>query len=146
MTILCPGRTYQRRARRAKVRTMEFVMTTHASAEIRDHRFGLCGVPRYWHGGKRAGTLFFNNLSIFFPPGERLFVAAVKAHRDAVTDPKLREEVRAFCAQEGFHGREHVRYNRMQREQGYPVDETEKRVERRIAGLSQRLPQSWDLA
>ena len=37
---------------------------------------------------------------------------------------------RAFYAQEGMHTREHLRYNRMLREQGYPAQEIEDRVAR----------------
>ena len=37
-------------------------------------------MPRFWHGGRRAVTIFFNNLSIFFPEGERFFIRSVKSH------------------------------------------------------------------
>jgi predicted metal-dependent hydrolase len=109
-------------------------MCTMSDAEpfpARNVRFALdAEVPRYWHGGRRALTLFFNNLSIFFPPGERFFVAAVKRHRHLVRDERLAAEVAAFSAQEGFHGREHVRYNRMLAAQGYPAAAMERRIER----------------
>jgi predicted metal-dependent hydrolase len=97
--------------------------------EIRDVRFDLSEVPRYWHGGRRSVTLFFNNLSIFFPPGERFFVTSVKRYAGTIQDAALREEVRGFCGQEGHHTREHVRYNEMLVAQGYPVEAMEKRVE-----------------
>jgi len=95
-------------------------------------------VPRYWHGGNRAVTLFFNNLSIFFPAGERFFIAAVKAHVGQVEDAHLLEDARAFCAQEGIHSREHIRYNEMLRRQGYPVDAMEQRVERILSRVTRR--------
>ena len=44
------------------------------SPQVRNVRFGTGPeVPRHWHGGRRAVTLFFDNLSLFFPPGERFF-------------------------------------------------------------------------
>lgn len=50
-------------------------------------------VPQYWLSGEaRAVTIFFDNLSILFPEGERFFMHAVRAHLDRVTDPKLRED------------------------------------------------------
>jgi predicted metal-dependent hydrolase len=97
---------------------------------VRDLAFEQAGVPRHWHGGRRAVTIFFDNLSLFFPSGERFFVRAVKAHRDRVSDPQLSAEMRTFCAQEGMHGREHVRYNRRLEELGYPAAKLEGRVER----------------
>jgi predicted metal-dependent hydrolase len=94
-------------------------------------------VPRYWHGGRKSVTAFFNNLSVFFPPGERFFIASVKAHRDVTKDdPKLDAEARAFYGQEAVHSREHVRYNAMLREQGYPVDAMEQGVSKLLARIT----------
>jgi predicted metal-dependent hydrolase len=107
--------------------------------EVRNLHFDLTDdVPRYWHGGKRSVTLFYNNLSIFFPAGERFFIAAVKAHAGLVDDPLLVQQTRAFCAQEGIHSREHVRYNEMLRRQGYAIEAMEKRVERILARATRR--------
>ncbi len=107
-------------------------MSTQAPMpEVRDFSFETgAEVPRYWHGGRRAVTLFFNNLSVFFPPGERFFVTSVKAFRDRIKEPQLAAEVKAFCAQEGIHSREHVRYNEMLRAQGYPIEVMEHRLTR----------------
>jgi predicted metal-dependent hydrolase len=114
-------------------------MMTAPELEVRNLRFDVSDeVPRYWHGGRRAITLFFNNLSIFFPAGERFFIAAVKAHAGQVQDAQLLEQTRAFCAQEGIHSREHVRYNDMLRRQGYPVDAMERRVENLLKGATRR--------
>jgi len=112
----------------------------------RNLRFELRLVPRHWMGGLRSVTTFFDNLSIFFPAGERFFVAAVNAHRAAVGDEQLRKEVREFCEQEGYHSREHVRYNEMLQAQGYPVDELEGRVERLLARVRKRAPLRFQLA
>ncbi len=101
--------------------------------EVRDLRFDLTDVPRHWHGGRASVTRFFDNLSILFPPGERFFVSAVKAHLSQVSDPALHEAMAAFCAQEGHHSREHVRYNKLLRDQGLPVADMERRVERLLA-------------
>src|SRR5437879_4996173 len=103
----------------------------HASSmEIRDRSFALGDVPPHWHGGRRAVTAFFDNLSIFFPAGERFFIASVAAHRSCVSDEKLQQLVREFTQQEAFHTREHLRYNQMLRDHGYPAAEMEARVER----------------
>jgi uncharacterized protein len=112
--------------------------------EPRNLRFATDSeVPRHWHGGQIAVTTFFNNLSLFFPAGERFFVASVKHYRDVVADDP---DVAAFCAQEGFHSREHVRYNRMLEAQGYPAVALETRIERILRVISKRAPKRLQLA
>ncbi len=64
-----------------------------------------------WAGGDETRTTLFNALSLLFPQGERFFISSVAAYRDAVTDPQLAAEVKAFSAQEGLHTREHLAYN-----------------------------------
>jgi predicted metal-dependent hydrolase len=116
--------------------------------EIRNYRFATGpDVPRHWHGGRRAVTRFFDNLSVFFPVGERFFVASVRAFADAVKDdPEVRAAIRVFCAQEGIHGREHRDYNAMLLGQGVPVDGMEERVERLLAFVTKTAPRRWQLA
>jgi cation diffusion facilitator CzcD-associated flavoprotein CzcO len=75
-----------------------------ATFPVRNVRFSMNDeVPRHWYGGQRAVTMFFNNLSLFFPPGERFFVSAVNQHRRFLRDEKLQSEVHAFSGQEGSH-------------------------------------------
>jgi predicted metal-dependent hydrolase len=114
--------------------------------EIRDRSFALDQVPRHWHGGRRAVTAFFDNLSIFFPAGERFFIASVAAQRKLVKDAELQQLVREFTQQEAYHTREHVRYNRMLAENGYPVAEMETRVERILRRVARRAPPLAQLA
>jgi len=115
--------------------------------EIRDRRFATGPeVPRHWHGGRRSVTRFLDNLSVFFPHGERFFMASVQAFAGAVKDdPALRAAVRDFCAQEGIHRREHKKYNAMLAAQGLPVEAMEARVARILARAEKRLPKRWQL-
>jgi predicted metal-dependent hydrolase len=118
-----------------------------ASPQVRNVRFGTGPeVPRHWHGGRRAITLFFDNLSLFFPPGERFFIASVKAHAAFATGTTLEPDVQAFCAQEGIHSREHVRYNRMLDAQGYPATRLEQRLERHLRWIARHVPLRRQLA
>jgi predicted metal-dependent hydrolase len=122
-------------------------MMTAPELQVRNLKFDVGDeVPRYWHGGRRAITLFFNNLSVFFPAGERFFISAVKAHAGMVDDPELLEQTRGFCAQEGIHSREHIHYNEMLRDQGYPVAAMERRVERILARVTRRTTPRAQLA
>lgn len=114
--------------------------------EVRNRRFDVADVPRHWHGGRRSVTTFFNNLSVFFPAGERFFLHAVRRFEGKVHGDTLQAAVRAFRAQEGHHTREHVRYNRRLIEQGYPVAEMDARVERLLKLVKQNVPPRWQLA
>ena len=114
---------------------------------VRNLRFPLTDhIPRYWLGGNRVMSLFLDHLSIVFPPGERFFMQSVRAYEQQVTDPALKEDVRAFHAQEALHGREHASYNDLLRRRGYPVDAID-RSAKGILGLAEKLlPRSWQLA
>jgi predicted metal-dependent hydrolase len=114
---------------------------------VRNLRFASDdSVPRHWLGGRKGVTSLLNNLSVFFPAGERWFVEAVRAHAARVEDPALQRDVRAFCGQEGCHSREHVRYNAVVRSHGYPVARMERRIERLLAFLTSVLPPRSKLA
>jgi predicted metal-dependent hydrolase len=122
-------------------------MATSDAFPVRNVRFAMNDeVPRRWHGGRRAVTAFFNNLSTLFPHGERFFVAAVSRYKGRIGDEKLLAEIKAFCGQEGFHSREHVRYNRMLAAQGYPVQGMERFVERLLGVVTRLLPPRARLA
>jgi predicted metal-dependent hydrolase len=115
--------------------------------EVRNRKFDVGGdVPRHWHGGRKSVTTFFDNLSIFFPAGERFFIRAVKNHKHHVEDEQLLRNVAAFCAQEGVHAREHDRYNEMLRSQGYPAGPLEQEVERLLERVEKALPKRLHLS
>jgi predicted metal-dependent hydrolase len=88
--------------------------------------------PRYWMGGDPYATHLLNALSTTFPPGERFFMAAVRALRDVVQDPTLKQQVRGFLAQEALHSREHSALNAWLTKLGYPVDRYEAQVAQEI--------------
>ena len=112
-------------------------MTAALTPIVRNLRFEIDeSVPRYWHGGRRSLSMFLDNLSVFFPAGERFFVKAVRAHQAAVKDPELELQVRAFCGQEGVHGREHEAYNALMQRHGYPIEAMEKKVEALLANVA----------
>lgn len=77
--------------------------------------------PRWWLNGDPIATAFFNALSTSFPEGERFFMDAVRPYRDVV-DPKLREQIMRFTAQEALHSREHRAFNNSLVAQGYDLE------------------------
>jgi predicted metal-dependent hydrolase len=130
------------RRKRARLTIEQMTMTdpttqANASSEkrtpitVRRREPDFSRVPRHWLGGRKSVTTFFDNLSTFFPAGERFFIAAVRAHDAHVTSDALRADVRAFAGQEGFHSKAHEGYNALLERQGYPA----KQLEREIAEL-----------
>jgi len=81
-----------------------------------------------WHERGNHVTHFLNALSIFFPTGERFFMDSVRAFRDSVKSPSLREQVRGFLGQEALHGREHRAFNRWLAMHGIDADGIEQAV------------------
>ena len=91
-------------------------------------------LARDWFDNHAFKTAWFNAMSITFPLGEKFFIDSVRHYADQIDDPKLREEIRGFSGQEGFHRREHERYNEaLCRLRGYDLDYLEGRLAKKIA-------------
>ena len=87
-----------------------------------------------WYDNHPFKTAWFNAMSITFPLGEKYFIDAVRHFAGRIDDPRLSQEIRQFCGQEGFHRREHDRYNReLCARRGYDHDYLEGRIARNIA-------------
>jgi hypothetical protein len=86
-----------------------------------DFAFADADVPRWWLYGNPVLTHMANGLNLLFPPGERFFIRSVKHYLDRIEDPELRARVKGFFGQEGRHGHEHERANRILERQGYDL-------------------------
>ena len=87
-----------------------------------------------WMNNDAFLTAFFNGMSITFPAGEKFFIDSVRHYADEITDPALKAEIKGFCGQEGFHRREHQRYNETLCEaRGYNLDKLETALTKRLA-------------
>ena len=102
-------------------------------------------VPRYWVDNSYTISHIMNALSVLFPQGEQFFVDSVRAFRDQISDPKLKEEIRGFIGQEAMHSLEHIAMNQHVRDQGMPVEELEKHLEV-VLGIARKLPKRHQLA
>ena len=88
----------------------------------RKMHFDVHDVPVWWNGGDPVVTRFFDALSVHFPDGERFFIQSVRNYQDCITDPKMKDDVKAFFRQEAQHGIVHDRYNAVMAAQGVKVD------------------------
>lgn len=87
-----------------------------------------------WFDGHPFKTAWFNAMSMTFPLGEKFFIDSVRHFAPQISDPKLEDEIRGFCGQEGFHRREHQRYNQtLCNARGYDHDYLEGRLAKNIA-------------
>lgn len=78
-------------------------------------------------------TAFFNGMSIAFPAGEKFFIDSVRYYSEQISDPQLKENIKGFCGQEGFHRREHQRYNEtLCAARGYDLKKLEGTLTRRL--------------
>ena len=110
---------------------------TPASVAItpRDREHAVAeALGRDWFDGHPFKTAWFNAMSITFPQGEKFFIDSVRHYAGQIEDPKLQAEIRGFCGQEGFHRREHQRYNEtLCQLRGYDLAYMEGRLEKNIA-------------
>lgn len=84
--------------------------------------FEAAGLRRWWFHKNPLITHTANGLNLLFPAGERYFIRSVRYFAERIEDPELLARVRAFYGQEGRHGHEHDRFNKMLRAQGYDID------------------------
>lgn len=107
---------------------------TNVSIAPRDREHAIAdALGRDWFDGHPFKTAWFNAMSITFPLGEKFFIDSVRHYAGQIEDPKLQGEIRGFCGQEGFHRREHQRYNQsLCQQRGYDLEYLEGRLEKNI--------------
>ncbi|WP_433327374.1 metal-dependent hydrolase [Spirillospora sp. CA-294931] len=97
-------------------------------------------LDRHYVGGDLVMSHVVAVLSATFPPGEDFFIRAVRDHRDQVTDPALKEQIRGFIGQEVVHGREHDHLNQRLRAMGYPTHRIDRAIERLLRLVDRTMP------
>lgn len=106
----------------------------------RNISFGIGRQPApKWCDDNEVRTAFFDAFSLFLPEGERFFIRSVHAYADNVTDPRLREDIKAFSAQEAYHTREHEAYNRAIQDEGLPLADVYGRIRKLLATVKGKL-------
>lgn len=116
---------------------------------IQPRRFdfdGLERVPQYWLGGNPLLTHTENAFSILIPPGERFFIQSVQHYADRVTDPELRDLIRAFIQQEALHTRAHNAFNASLARFGVDVEREVAYASRVMTRMEKLLPRKMQLA
>lgn len=99
-----------------------------------------------WLASEKDIEDVLNAVSFVFPPGERFFIQSVQYYQDRITDPVLKEQVKAFVFQEAMHSKEHGRANERLAETFTQGPEIEGSVARSLERVSRYAPRSSQLA
>ncbi len=106
-----------------------------------DFPFADADVPRWWFYDNPLITHGSNGLNLLFPEGERFFIRSVKHYLDRIEDPGLLARIKGFFGQEGRHGHEHERANKLLERHGYDLSRFLALYDRWAFGfLEQRFP------
>lgn len=103
-------------------------------------------IPRFWMNNDPFKTRVFDGVQMSFPDGERYFISSVRAFKDEIRDPELKQQVKDFTWQEGQHGKVHTDFNERLKEQGIPVDRMLKVVRGILDRRSKRRSKKYNLA
>ncbi|MFN9926165.1 MAG: metal-dependent hydrolase [Phenylobacterium sp.] len=99
--------------------------------------------------GDPALSYFFVGAWMMLPYLEPFLIRTMQSAMEKVDDPKLKEEVKRFCAQEGQHFRQHAKANEVVKRihpSGPRLAELEREVEAEFAAWSAEKPLKFNLA
>jgi len=126
--------------------TRPLVKPRRISIRRPDLRYADEALPKYFVADDLVRSHIAAMLSAVFPEGEDFFVRSVRAYRDEITDPELKDQVKGFIGQEALHGREHRAFNDRLRELGYPTRLTDRRVKLALTVIGKVAPKRHQLA
>lgn len=102
---------------------------------------------RYWMADSKVFTTAFNFASMLFPEGETFFIKSVQHFQSEISDPKLREDINGFIAQEITHSHEHEKYNQDVYGNGFrKLKGMEKVLHKILAGAHRWAPKKLQLS
>jgi len=97
--------------------------------EVRNVEFSFDEIQEMnWFRDNPILTAFITVLSATFPPGEQMFIDAVRRHKDFAKDPKQIQEINDFIRQEASHTHHHRLLNNQLVKVGWRADAVEQRV------------------
>lgn len=111
-----------------------------------DFGFDAANAKRYFYADDPFMSAFWLTMSTLFPAGEDFFIASVRHYRDQIDDPVLRSQIAGFIGQEAMHKKEHMAWNAMARQLGYPTRTLEKILGGVLGSLQRFTPKTFQLA
>jgi predicted metal-dependent hydrolase len=121
--------------------------TDRPTIHVRDMRFAVeQGAGGLWNERRPELSHTLNAFQLALPYLEPYFIDAIKEAAPTLTDPHLRDDALAFCAQEANHARQHGRYNRILRQRYPRLAEFEKHIQQSLVRSRQSDTLAWRLA
>ncbi|MEY4581740.1 MAG: hypothetical protein RL701_6443 [Pseudomonadota bacterium] len=116
------------------------------SIHVRQPSFDFTGATGLWNPARPELSHLLNAFQLALPYLEPYFIDAVKRASEQLTDPRLKADAAAFCAQEANHARQHRQYcNSLQ--QRYPrLEDFEADVRRSLVASRKNDALEWRLA
>lgn len=87
-----------------------------------------------------------NGFQLALPYLEPYFIDALKSAKDYIRTPQLQEDVRAFCAQEAEHSRQHRHYCRLLRQRYPRLAELETSIQQSLVHSRRHDSLAWRVA
>ncbi|MBT7610918.1 MAG: metal-dependent hydrolase [Bacteriovoracaceae bacterium] len=78
--------------------------------------------PKHWHSNSPFKTHFLNSLTLIFPTGEKYFIRSIKCLLVNVQSEILQKEAKLFIKQESEHFKEHEKFFKVLKKQGYKLN------------------------
>ena len=91
-------------------------------------------------------SAYILTFSAFIPAGERFVIDSVRAFRDQVKDPELRDRATGLIGQEAMHSKLHAEFNEMYDKKGLPVSRMARFAERYLDTIMRLIPEKTSLA
>jgi predicted metal-dependent hydrolase len=104
-------------------------------------------VDPHWKADEPEWSHMVNGASLTMPYLEPFLIDSMREALHQVDDPSIREDARAFSAQEGQHYRAHRRYNELLKSKGYPeLVEIEEAMQASFARMRERRSLAFRMA
>lgn len=108
--------------------------------------FSPTETKRYFYADDPFMSTFWLVMSTLFPAGEDFFIASVRHYRRHITDPQQRALVASFIGQEAMHKKEHLAWNAVAEQQGFPTKMLEDTLYFVLDKLQRFTPKDFQLA
>jgi predicted metal-dependent hydrolase len=108
-----------------------------------DHEGGACGL---WNPRLPELSHTLNGFQLALPYLEPYFIDAVRSAERHVKDPRLLQDMSAFCAQEAEHSRRHRQYGKVLRKRYPRLAEFETQIQQSLVHSRRNDPLEWRIA
>ena len=122
------------------------MQTNHIKITPRAVAFDFSDSTVRWIPEDAFSSHTFNAINLLLPAGEFWFCRVFNKALPLVTDPILKEDIRAFVKQEAMHARAHIQGQKFMENHNYEVESGIKKAELLFGQLLADQPFGWPIA